>query len=535
MKKHFFAKISWKDLERLPKSDLLKKFHLPENKFPKKFILDKENIVIGGYFVSYFPKISTEDLYLLCKNKKWHNIVNANGSFLLFCIDLNNRELFIVTDQTGTFPCYFYLNDKEFVLSTSFSDLFDLVKNPVLEIEKTLEFVYGDTTISDKTFVKDLYLLPPGMVAKIAKGSLSTDSFFDYRKILENEARFKNLQEYSNAFLGVLEMSVKDRLNVLEKDAKICADISSGFDSSLISYLVRKNYQGELTCYSEIADDAHGDTDPDIVLELAKKHNFKVKFIKYDDLYPFSTEDDLDFIKDGPSHVQKSQVDRYFRSIGKDGMNVRFTGEGGDEAYGSTKGYLELKFKFPVQNKYFTYQRIRKYGIEDVLTSKSIDILLDKERLKHKIIYTPLIANSVINLEVIMFPFFWEAEVWPIIPFADTRVIEVASMAPKRKPKEWFKQKLWKDRKEIFVDSQFKEKIGTESHYGRFLTERKDFIVKVLENSLLGQAGYARVGEIIKDLKNGNEKKYLEGDKLRYITNLLEVEYFAQEKKLRMM
>jgi len=290
-----------------------------------------------------------------------------------------------------------------------------------------------------------------------------------------------------------------------------------------------------LVSYSQIASDAWGDTDPDIVTSFAKKHGIKVNFVSYDQFFPFSTKDDLAHIKMSPSFIQKSQVNRYLLKVSSDGYKARFTGEGGDELYWSNEEAFSLKQRFPVQKHFFEYQSLKKYGIFDVLTGKGMDFLLDKSRFKSKNYYPLLLSHSAVNLFLIMFPFSWEAGVWPMTPFADTRLLQVARGIPStRIKKAELKQKLWHSKiGSIFLESQFRKKKGTEDHYGRYLTERTGFVVSTLKNSLLGQTGWANSYLIKKDLQDGNFSPYYEGDRLTYLMNLVEVEYFAQKNNIR--
>lgn len=64
--------------------------------------------------------------------------------------------------------------------------------------------------------------------------------------------------------------------------------------------------------------------------------------------------------------------------------------------------------------------------------------------------------------------------------------------------------------------------------YGRFLVEEKEFVIKVLKNSVLGEKGWIRVNDILKAVREEDKSLYL-GDTLIYLENLLEVEYFIQQ------
>ena len=312
------------------------------------------------------------------------------------------------------------------------------------------------------------------------------------------------------------------------------AEISSGFDSSLICYLLKKNSLKSFNSYCEIAKAAIKDTQADVVQEFAQKHSLEVKFIPYDHLFPFSTKDDLEWVKQGPSLIQKSQAYNFFLTIGKDGNLARFTGDGGDEAYWSNDEVLSLKLKYPIQKHYFESISLRKYGIDKILSEKGSKALFDKERYKNKNTYPLFVSNSSATLLTSTFPLCWETKVWPITPFMDTRLIQIARGIPsKGKEKSILKQEIWKGRDDIFTKRQFREKGGTEEHYQRFLKEKRKFVKSVLKNSLLGEKGWVKSSEILSDVSKGIIKPYIEGEKMSYLINLLEIEYFIQENNVR--
>lgn len=536
--KTFFLKLNWQELVTADSPEaFLDKFQIPEKNFPPRFLVKGRDFLVGGYFVSYHPRVTISKLIELCRNNRWQDIAAFNGDFLVFYLDFQQKKILVLTDQTGKFPCYFHLTDKTIILSTSFYEIVKRLDKPTLDVERTLEFVYRDTQVTDKTIIKGVYLLFPGALGEFtANGIGKVKPLLDVEEFLGTPfKKYSSLKKFADDFLEVLNTLIKERLDALN-NLNFCSEISSGFDSSLISYLLKKNYSKPFICYSEIAKKALQDTQPAIVSEFAQKHNLTVKFVPHDEFYPFSSERDLEWIRREPSYIQKSQVYRLFDLMSKNGAVARFTGEGGDEAYWSSEEALNLRLRFPAQKQYFDYQSLRRYGIDKILTEEAVEMLLDKKRFRRKKFYPLFISHSVVNLSIITFPFSWETEIWPMTPFADTRLIQVARGIPdKGIDKSSLKQKIWQGREDIFTKSQFRPKGGTEEHYSRFLTEKADFIISTLRDSLLGKAGLIRSSEIIKNVSRGQISPYLEGDTAVYLVNLLELEYFIQQNSIRVL
>lgn len=529
MRKHLFFETKTQYLKSLD-DDSLEKLILPESEFPPRFLLKEKDFFVCGYFVSYDHLIDYSKFLSFCKERLWNKIVDINGDFIVILFDMREKKFFVLTSQTGRFPFYFFVSNERIVFSTSFYEVFRSLDSVKLNLGRSLEFIYRDVSVSDETIVEGIYSLPPATLLEISgDGHFSMKFLFNTRGFLNSDyKRFTNLEEFSQVFLEVLDIVVRERLEKVKK-YKISADLSSGFDSTLVCYLLRKNFGKSFLCYSEVADTAVSDTDPEIVLEFARKHNLKVKFVNYESFFPFSSSLDLDLVKRQPSYVQKSQVSEYLNILSRDGNQIHFTGEGGDETYWSNNKALTLGLKFPIQKLYFDLQAIRDLGIERILTEKGIEFLFDRDRFKKKRVYPLPFSDSVITLFQINFPFIWESGVWMISPFVDLRLLQVARGIPDTGiGKAYLKQQIWNKRTDIFTSSQFREKGGTEMQYSRFLVEKKEFVIKVLKNSVLGEKGWVRVNDILKAVREEDKSLYL-GDTLIYLENLLEVEYFIQQ------
>src|SRR5581483_6937807 len=352
-KGHLSIDIALQDLNRENLQEVIAKgIYIPDNDFPPRFLVNNEDFFIGGYFVSYHPRMKIEELVLLCKKGNWRRVAELNADFIIVYFNYKSREIRILTDQSGKFPCYYRLSSQSIFVSTSFFEVMKKMVSLTLDIEKTLEFIYRDTSVSTRTFIEGVSFLPPATLLEIKDGKSTLQRQIDFEKFLDTPfERFDSLQSFSDRFLLVLEKSVQDRL-LFANEFNFGSDISSGFDSALVTYLLKKNSKRKFISYCEVAKDSASDTDPSIVSDFARKHNLSVKFIEYDDFFPFSKKADLRLIEKGPSHIQKSQLDYYLKQVRKDNNLFHFTGEGGDEAYWSNNDVLDLEIRFPKQLQY---------------------------------------------------------------------------------------------------------------------------------------------------------------------------------------
>lgn len=501
-------------------------FNLPPNKFPYDFYEINNDYLCAGYFVSYGNNIKPRQIIDYCKNNKWEEIVHISGDFFILYCDFKSKRLCVLTDQTGKFPCYFSSMGKFLVLSTSFIEVVKSIEFPTLDIGQALDYISRDVFISDRTIINEVCQIPPGVLFEYKHdGSYSLNSVINLNWYKDNfpDAVKPSLVEFSDDFVQQFARLIQARLQAI-KNLKFAADLSSGFDSSLVCYLLKKNSKKPFTCYSRIAEAMVGDTDPDLVSKFARKHDLTVKFLRGDHVFPFSTPDYKTWLKFGPSQMSKSELYRYLLELRNDGNAVYFTGEGGDEVLWSNQTAVEMNLKFSLQQEYFYSMWKLKYYIDRILSKKGLEIFLDRKRFGKKKVYPTLLSPSAINSNQGDFAVCWEAGVWPITPFIDPYLVGVAMSMRQI----FAKQEIFKNRLDIFIPEQFREKQGPENQIKRYLTERPKNVTSILKNSRLGEKGWIKAEEIVQDIKNGKVNKYFEGDSMSFLLNVLELEYFLQ-------
>lgn len=535
-REHFFFKISKSDFQTRSKvASVIKNLELPENKFPPDFFYQEDGLFIAGYFVFYNQKITINHLVQLCKQHEWKGLTRIIGDFIILYCDLNEKELLILTDQTGKFPCYFSLTPDEFIASTSFYKVAHSIPPLSLNIPEALDYIHRNIAVKDSTIIQEIKQIPPATLLCLAEHwTFSLLPMIEPEEILNQPfEKFKSVEEFRDVFLATLKMIVEERLEVVG-DLQFCSELSSGFDSPLVAYLLKRSTQKPFVCYSHIFKLSPRYTNPKTVEEFADKHGLKVHFISHDHLFPFSTNEDLGWMKREPmsqSGLAEAYYDLCIKS--KEGNQICFEGHGGDEIYRMDEKTLELNLHFPVQVEYFERLELANFGIDKVLTKRGLDTLFARRRFQDKNPHYLAVSDSAVTIYLNdYFPLFWETKLWPITPFIDPRLTQIARGIPKPKGRHLSKQEIWKGRYDIFVPNQFVKKRGPDEQFKRYLTEKANFLISILENSVLGARGLAKSSEIIDNLRQGNIEKYYKDDAMSYIVNLVGLEYFIQENNV---
>lgn len=504
---------------------------IPKRVFPPNFEVKNKDFLCTGYFACYNKRMAPETVAKLCQEGRWSFLASLVGDFLIIYCDFTTNEISILTDQTGKFPCFFSLTKGELITSTNFETVKNALPSLTLNTTASFDLFARAMTISNETVISEIEQIPPGTLLKINNNfSHNLTSLVDLKTFLGQElSAYTSLTNFANDFLALLKQLVAERIQSIG-NLKFGSDISSGFDSSIICYLL-KNYARPFTCYCGISQYTTGDTSPQIVREFAQRHGLQVKFINEDLFYPLSSKNDLGWAARSPNQIAQELMHNFYSQPAKDGCKIEFTGEGADEVY---KAYLmDLLSPFPIQEEYFWTVKKVKLGLERLLTEEGIKILLDRRRFQRKRPFWSILSPSAILLNLGLFPICWETGVWPMTPFTDPRLIQFARRVPRRDSKAILKQEIWKSRQEIFVPSQFRTKQGPVGQVELFLEKKKDFVIAVLEESFLSQKGWVRAPEIISDLKHGDIKKYFEGDTLSFLLALVKLEYFLQQNNVK--
>ncbi|HBL52129.1 MAG: hypothetical protein A3D24_04110 [Candidatus Blackburnbacteria bacterium RIFCSPHIGHO2_02_FULL_39_13] len=530
---HLYLEIPKKLLKDGLLSEIVAKgFVLPERTFPPSFHLTGKGFFCAGYFVCYNKKVTFEEIVELCKEGGWDLLGNLVGDFLIIYCDFAKNEIFLLTDQTGKFPCFFSVEDDKFVLSTDFETVKDKLSSLTLNIGAAFGLISRQILVSDQTVVAEINQVPPATLLKIKNDfSYSLTPLVDLDKFLEQRQQpYASAEKFSNDFLLSLKRTIAERLSSIEH-LPFAGDISSGFDSSLVVYLLKKQTKKSFKCYCGISKYTLGDTHPKIVEELAQKYGLIIKYINEDPFYPFASKNDLKRAAKIPNQIAEGLLFHFYSYPAKEGIKIEFTGEGGDEIYKAHA--MDVLSPFPVQEEYFWTVKKLKFGLDKIFTDKGIQALLDKERFQRKKIFPSIISPSAILVNSGLFPVYWETGIWPMTPFIDPRLVQLARMIPRKGSKALSKQEIWKTREEIFAPSQFRPKEGPVGHVQLFLDKKQDFIISVLKKSILAQKGWIKASEIIDDMKKGDTHKYLEGDALSFLLATLQLEYFIQQNNIK--
>jgi len=507
--------------------DLIKKFFVPKRKYPFYFKFDNWE----GYLALHDKNITIEKLVSACRNFDKKFLGSLESDYLIFGVNEEQNQLNIISSVSGKFPLYFSAFGNDFIASTDFGEVFKVLPRVKIDFDSLLDYLFTDYSfyITDKTFINGVYKLPPGCLLKVNHNfEMSIEQIIDAGEFLKDKPeRNQDIVNFRNELLQKLNEVV---FNLVEsiKDLPISADLSSGFDSPLVNFLLKNqdNFQFKSFCF--LSNEDKGDTIKELVEKFARKHNLDLSIIDVTDLHPFVNKEELEWNKNHffpGTHFLPIGLKfyQYKREI-LGGNYATFNGHGGDELY---MAYL-LHFNLDkiIKDEIDWVKEGIRAGIGKIFTDKALEILLDEKRLRRNKIYFSPIAPTA--LQWFTFPLYWQYGNWEISPYNNLSLIKLAMKIPKIDRGRLKKHQLWQGRTDIFLPEQFKRiKKPFDHHLLQMFDKKPDFLIEVLSNSVLEEIGLIKASQMINAIKENKSRDYFK-NLLPIFVSTIRLEFFLQ-------
>lgn len=491
---------------------------IPEVPFPPRVSLETGNQKWGGYF-THFEDVCLKKLLYEKQEGKWTGWQRLNAEFLLIGAS-SSGDIRIITDISGSFPCYFCYTPDGWMISTELTQIVAAHPSPQLNSVAALRFLQREITNSEETLVRDVYVAPAGCeITLLPNGRIMKNT---YLKNLQLLPPFLTTDHFIDAFLDALRLSIEKRLKALP-DGPIAADVTSGLDSSLLAYILKK--EGfNVSFYSMITGQQDPDCRPAIVASFCKRHNLKHTFVAVEDCSPFLTELDIMWGKRVPAALSWSQFQRYFSRLRQEGRGCRISGEGADEIYyirdfTETGSFDEAGFPLRLEGK---FQR----GLHKLITDRGYKALYEAGLAANRLNLPSLFPHSVIETRRDLFSILWENGIGMISPFIDINVLECAARIPVQIN---HKHEIWQSRTDIFVREQLQQKKGEPGNSLSSLLSKPEIAIQLLRESRLSRLGFVRGREIAEEILRGDIEAYIQTEAGMFLWQLLTLEHFATQ------
>jgi len=250
-----------------------------------------------------------------------------NGMFAFALWDDSRKKLFLVRDRLGIRPLHYSLDGKKLIFASEakailkYSLLNKAVNYQAVDDFLTFRYIPGDVT-----FFENIKVLEPAHILVYHEGNIEIKRYWD----INMEEDFSSSSgDYEEKFSSLMDASVK---RCLISDVPLGVYLSGGLDSSVISGLVKKNYNHDLVVFSHGYD---GEKDElkyarKVATYLGARHHEVFIKEKHLELLP-----QIIYHMDMP--IANSDIVGFYllAELAHQHVKVILTGEGSDELFGS--------------------------------------------------------------------------------------------------------------------------------------------------------------------------------------------------------
>ncbi len=185
----------------------------------------------------------------------------CNGQFALAIWDRLEKKLFLARDRLGIRPLFYTYIGDHFVFGSEIKALFEHPGiQPEIDPVALAQVFTCWTTLSPRTFFKNISELPPGHYMTITRKAISIKQFWK----LSFHSGLESVKKINGCDAGEqLEELLSDSVKIrLRSDVPVAAYLSGGLDSSAITALIKKQYPEKLQTFSIGFEDEEFDESP---------------------------------------------------------------------------------------------------------------------------------------------------------------------------------------------------------------------------------------------------------------------------------
>jgi asparagine synthetase B (glutamine-hydrolysing) len=347
--------------------------------------------------------------------------------------------------------------------------------------------------VTERTILESVKAVPPGSIVEFTfepKISYQIKSLVDIDSFLSSlpKDEFKNDREFAEALESALTDAVARRLEKIPDETNIGCEISSGFDCTLIAYIMAKLIGPEnFFCYSFYFPEGYGTESLATIRKFAAKHSLKLRAVG---LFPeegyardyFSLWKDNDLLQ-----LHADYFGDYIKLLEKYAPRLLFTGQHGDETYSLKESLMFAKYSRQISH--FDYVRwLKKDNYKVLYTLKALNLFLDRERFNRRGRYPLFVSDLNVVEGALINEIYMTFGTRQVSCYLDTRVLAVGARLPLRDKKRFdLKQIYARYLSHIFIPEMFIPKRGGTEFALGFPHNQKRLISWVMKNSVLAE------------------------------------------------
>ena len=293
-------------------------------------------------------------------------IALLNGMFSFAIYDDEEDILIVARDRYGIKPLYYFKTESQFVFASEIGALQNYLSGDLsnkISKQALTEYMWYGNPLGENTMYDQIKEVLPGRYFIIkSNASIQIERFWNSNNILEKSG----IREYDaiKEIRTLLDDSVQRHLI---SDVPVGIFLSGGVDSSVITALASKHYEGKINTYSVGFDFDKGVNELPKARKIAEKFNTQHHevFIKGKDL-PEVIEHLVN--SHGEPFADAADIPLYLLTKKLKGdVKVILQGDGGDELFGGYSRYFTLR-----NQKYFKPWKALSFLPWDIIESTGL-------------------------------------------------------------------------------------------------------------------------------------------------------------------
>lgn len=171
-----------------------------------------------------------------------------NGMFAIAIYDTHEERLFLFRDRAGIKPLFYYHDNNNLAFASELKALQKVIPKQNLSINKKAisSFLHLGFIPAPETIYNEIFKLKPGHLILLDKDGLRIQQWWDIEKKIQTK-RITQEKELLQRLDGAISNAVKIRLI---SDVPVGTFLSGGVDSSLVTAMAAKHFNGKLKTFT---------------------------------------------------------------------------------------------------------------------------------------------------------------------------------------------------------------------------------------------------------------------------------------------
>lgn len=203
--------------------------------------VDDDNILLLKGNLLY-PSMKLSDILDKIKKSEIKSLIDLEGDFVITYYNKKEKLMYIINDKLALEPLYYYIDDRNVVLSTNFWDIVEFCDFDIndIDVQALKEMVLFLKPLSNRTFFKKINFFPAASIGIIdlENMEMTIEEYWDFRFNYECDL---TIEEASERLDAAINHAVQGMIKSNPESVTYGVGVSGGLDTRIIPHYLLKN------------------------------------------------------------------------------------------------------------------------------------------------------------------------------------------------------------------------------------------------------------------------------------------------------